>query len=269
MVPAEFNAMLAHDDQHWWYRGRRRVLRATLDRLPIPPAARILDAGCGSGRTLDDLQRYGTVSGVDALPAAVERAHDRGHHDVRVGLVEHLDFASETFDVVTCMDVIEHTPEDDASMRELRRVTRPGGVIVLTVPAHPLLWSTHDVVNAHYRRYTRRTLAALAAKADLLMVSDTYFNSLILAPAAAVRWQQRLLPTARRPSDLERTSRAWNRWLEVPVAAEARLIARGTRIPAGLSLLCVLRRPSPFVSQMSPTPPDAWRLPALAGRGAR
>ncbi len=243
MVTSEFDAMLAHDDGHWWYRGRRQVLRSTLDRLAIPAGARLLDAGCGSGRTLDELLRYGRVSGVDVNPDAVRCARDRGHHDVHAGRIERLDFPDGVFDVVTCMDVIEHTPDDCGSLRELRRVTRPGGTLVLTVPAHPLLWSTHDVVNRHYRRYTRRSLTAVAARAGMELLSDTYFNGLLLAPAALVRWSQRVRPPATQRSDLERTPQALDRLLELPLAVEARMIARGARIPAGLSLLCVLRRP--------------------------
>ena len=243
MVTSEFEAMLAHDEGHWWYRGRRQVLRSTLDRLPIPAEARLLDAGCGSGRTLDELARYGRVSGVDVNPDAVRCARGRGHADVRVGRIERLDFSDAAFDVVTCMDVIEHTGDDFGSLRELRRVTRPGGTIVLTVPAHPLLWSTHDEVNLHYRRYTRRALTRLAARTGMELLSDTYFNGLLLAPAAAVRWTQRVRRPGAQRSDLDRTPPALNRLLELPLAAEARLIARGRRIPAGLSLLCVLRRP--------------------------
>ncbi|MCW3016021.1 MAG: hypothetical protein JWO02_3113 [Solirubrobacterales bacterium] len=244
MVTSELAAMLAHDEQHWWYRGRRRVLRATLDRLPLPADARLLDAGCGSGRTLDELQRYGSVSGVDLSPDAVRLARARGHRDVRIGRIERLDFGDATFDLVTCLDVIEHTPDDRAALRELRRVTRPGGMIVLTVPAHPLLWSTHDEVNMHYRRYTRRALGALVAFVGLELLTDTYFNSVLLGPAAAVRWAQRLhRGGGAQRSDLVRTPAVLNPMLEKPIAAEARLIARGRRIPAGLSLLCVLRSP--------------------------
>jgi SAM-dependent methyltransferase len=243
MDTSEFDAMLAHDESHWWYRGRRQVLRSTLDRLSIPAGARLLDAGCGSGRTLDELLRYGRVSGVDVNPDAVRCARDRGHPDVHAAHIQRLDFPDCVFDVVTCMDVIEHTADDCCSLRELRRVTRPGGTLVLTVPAHPLLWSTHDVVNRHYRRYTRRSLTGLAARAGMELLSDTYFNGLLLAPAAVVRCSQRVRPTVTQRSDLERTPPALNRLLELPLAIEARFIARGARIPAGLSLLCVLRRP--------------------------
>lgn len=233
--------MLTHDEQHWWYRGRRRVLRAILDDLPLPSGARLLDAGCGSGRTLDELARRGRVTGVDLDAEAVACSRRRGH-DTERAPVENLPFAHGSFDLVTCLDVIEHTPDDTASLRELERVTRPGGHIILTVPAHPLLWSAHDERNMHYRRYTRRTLTTLVASVGLEIERETYFNSPLLPPAAAVRWGQRLHRGAVQRSDLQRTPPVMNRLLELPVALEARLLAGGRRIPAGLSLLYVVRR---------------------------
>jgi SAM-dependent methyltransferase len=242
MTPDELHAMLSRDEEHWWYRGRRRVLRAELDRLPLEPEARLLDAGCGSGRTLDELARYGRVSGVDLSPDAVETARRRGHDDVRVGRVEELPFADATFDVVTCLDVVEHTPDDRATLAELRRVTRPGGLLLVTVPAYQGLWSWHDEVNQHFRRYDSSSLRAAACSAGLDVVTDTHFNSLLLAPAATVRVAQRYR-RVHAHSDLDLTPSRLNGVLELPLWLESRLVAAGTRLPAGLSLLAVLRRP--------------------------
>ena len=243
MTSDELQAMLAGDERHWWYRGRRRVLRAQLDRLPIPPGARLLDAGCGSGRTLDELARRGRVSGVDTSPEAVAAARRRGHRDVRVARVERLPFPDGTFDLVTCLDVVEHTPDDRATLAELRRVTRPGGLLVVTVPAYQALWSWHDVVNRHFRRYDSASLRAAAREAGWDVVRDTHFNSLLLAPAAAVRLAQRRRHAHPR-SDLELTPPALDGLLELPLRLEAGLVRAGLRLPAGLSLLAVLRHPA-------------------------
>lgn len=237
-------SMLDMDEQHWWYRGRRRIIRAELDRLRLPADAHILDAGCGSGRTLVELVDYGTVSGIELSPAAAEVARSRGLGDVRIGRVEELPFASESFDLVTCLDVIEHTPDDRITLRELRRVTRVGGWLLLTVPAYQSLWSTHDEVNHHYRRYNRGTLRAAAVDAGWRVERMTSFNSLLLAPAAAVRISQR----RRRRTGAEHVSElelgpAWmNGLLERPLRAEARWLSRGRTLPAGLSLMAVLQK---------------------------
>jgi SAM-dependent methyltransferase len=239
MTPDELHPMLSRDDEHWWYRGRRLALRAELERLPLEAGARLLDAACGSGRTLDELARYGRVSGVDLSPDAVETARRRGHDDVHVARVEELPFADGTFDAVTCLDVVEHTPDDRAALAELQRVTRPGGLLLVTVPAYQALWSQHDEVNLHFHRYDSSSLRAAARSARWHVVTDSHFNSLLLAPAAAVRLVQR-----HRRAHLDLTPPALNGLLERPLRLESRLVAMGSRPPAGLSLLAVLRRPA-------------------------
>lgn len=273
MLEAEHRAMLANDERHWWYRGRRRVLDAVLDGLPLPLDARLLDAGCGSGRMLDELARYGCASGVDLSEEAIAVAHDRGHGDVRVAPVERLPFADGRFDVVTCLDVLEHTPDDRRSLTELRRVTAVGGHLLVTVPAYPALWSQHDVVNRHYRRYRRPTLLAAATGAGWSPVRATYFNSLLLAPAAFVRLTVGRRANGDDRSDLDRTPAGLDAVLELPLRFEALLVRHGARLPAGLSLLALLRnvdgRPLPpeTAPPSVPVPDEAQEHPpALTAR---
>jgi SAM-dependent methyltransferase len=243
-------AMLDVDEHHWWYRGRRRVIRAELGRLPLPRDAEILDAGCGSGRTLDELAAYGRVSGIELSPEAAAVASRRGQFDVRIGRLEELPWDEATFDLITCLDVIEHTPDDRATLRELRRVTKPDGRLLVTVPAYQALWSQHDEANHHFRRYVRRTLRAAAVEAGWEVERMTSFNSLLLAPAAAVRLaQRRKLRHANGNADYTpdlHLGPAWlNGVLERPLQAEASWLARGHTLAAGLSLLAVMRNPQP------------------------
>ncbi|WP_053227125.1 class I SAM-dependent methyltransferase [Solirubrobacter soli] len=242
MTHNELLAMLRSDDDHWWYRGRRRVVRAELEQLPIPCHARLLDAGCGSGRTLDVLADFGHASGIDLSEDAVDVARSRGHTDVHVAPVEAIPYADGTFDLVTCLDVIEHTRDDDVALRELRRVSRPGGLLLVTVPAYQALWSHHDEANMHYRRYERRSLRCAAEASGWTIVRETSFNGLLLAPAAAVRLATRRYGFAR--SDLALTPASLNRVLELPLRLESCVLGAGARIPVGLSLLAVLRRPA-------------------------
>ena len=241
-------AMLDVDEHHWWYRGRRRIIRAELDRLALPADAEVLDAGCGSGRTLEELADYGHVSGIELSPDAAEMARGRGSFDVRIGRLEELPWETATFDLITCLDVIEHTPDDRATLRELRRVGKPGGWLLVTVPAYQALWSEHDEANHHFRRYSRNTLRAAGTEAGWSMARMTSFNSVLLAPAAAVRLAQR---RRRRPSngdgeykpDLQIGPSWLNGVLERPLQAEASWLGRGRTLPAGLSLLAVMRNP--------------------------
>jgi len=243
MDQALMQATMAVDGHHWWYRGRRRIIRAELDRLPLPRPAGVLDAGCGSGRTLEELVDYGTVAGLELDPDAAEMARSRNLGEVMVGRLEELPWADASFDLITCLDVIEHTPDDRPALAELHRVTRPGGFLLVTAPAYQSLWSQHDQANHHFRRYSRASLRAAVTTAGWNVCRISSFNSVLLAPAAAVRLAQRRRgPGDGYTTDLDVGPRWLNSVLEQPLRAEAGWLGRGGTLPAGLSLVAVLRR---------------------------
>jgi SAM-dependent methyltransferase len=229
------------EDDHWWYRGRRRVIREALQALDLPPAIRILDAGCGSGRNMVELAEFGVVTGLELAEASVEAARERGVGEVIEGSVDEMPFPDDSFDLAVSFDVIEHLPDEQHSLRELRRVIKPGGTLLVTVPAYRWLWSDHDIVNHHYRRYTRAKLEQATSQAGWRTVSTTYFNGFLLPAAIAARGAMRLRRTKHPVSDLERTPGRLNPVLEWPLRLEAWMIGAGRRIPAGLSLMAVLR----------------------------
>lgn len=236
--------MLDVDERHWWYRGRRRVIAAELASLPLPDRAQILDAGCGSGATMVSLARYGTVRGVELDEQAASVASGRAVGEVVVGRLEQLPWPDRSFDLITCLDVIEHTPDDRLTLASLLRVCRPGGFLLVTVPAYQALWSVHDVSNHHFRRYSRRMLRAAAAGAGWEVMRLTSFNSVLLAPAALVRLGRRAFGAENGSStDLELGPEWLNAVLERPLALEASWLGRGRTLPVGLSLLALLRRP--------------------------
>lgn len=240
--------MLAADATHWWYRGRRCVVGSVLDHTVVPGGfPRALDAGCGSGRTLDLLRGYGKPVGIDVDGHSVQVAIARGH-DVHEASVLSLPFGDGVFGLVTCLDVLEHLDDDLAALRELRRVTAPGGALVVTVPAYQALWSAHDERNLHRRRYRARRLAGVAESAGWVVERQTYFNSLLLAPAALVRLAERVRAGDPESSDLDRTPARLDALLEKPMRLEAWLIRRGLRLPAGLSALAVLRNARPALA---------------------
>jgi SAM-dependent methyltransferase len=230
------------EDRHWWYRGRRRVLERVVEQLRLPARARILDAGCGSGRNMIELARHGTVTGIELSETSVSLARERDTGEVIEGSVLEMPFAADSFELAASLDVIEHLEDDLAALRELRRVVAPGGSLLITVPAYQWLWSGHDEINHHFRRYTRHSLLHVAQQAGWEPVRTTYFNSLLLPIAIALRVLDRFSSKTTESSlDLWVPPPALNWLLERPLSLEAALIARRTRIPAGLSLLVVLR----------------------------
>ncbi len=230
------------EGRHWWYRGRRTVIERVLSGLELPPQARILDAGCGSGRNMIELARHGTVTGVELSPASVALARERDAGEVIEGSVLEMPFADASFDLAVSLDVIEHLEDDLSALRELRRTVAPGGALLVTVPAYQWLWSGHDVVNHHHRRYTRRSLQRVAEQAGWNQQRTTYFNFLLLPAAILLRVLDRVnTKTTESSLDLWIPPEPVNRLLEQPLSLEAAVIGRGGRIPAGLSLLAVFR----------------------------
>ncbi|MBJ7347590.1 MAG: class I SAM-dependent methyltransferase [Thermoleophilaceae bacterium] len=244
MDPIAYQQTIAVENDHWWYRGRRLIVNTTIRRLGLPSMAQVLDAGCGSGRNMVELARLGTAFGAELDPASAEIATNRNVGEIVQCGVESMPFASEKFDLITCLDVIEHVKVDSEAFRELLRVAKPGGFLVVTVPAYQWLWSHHDVVNQHYRRYTHARLKTVALSEGWECVRTGYFNSIMLPLAAIVRLSERVRP--KNPDhglDLDLPPKMVNGLLELPLKVENFLIRLGIRLPAGVSVVAVFRRP--------------------------
>jgi SAM-dependent methyltransferase len=224
------------EDGHWWFRGRRAVLWSLLRRAGLPDSPRILDAGCGTGRNLAEFGRLGSAHGVDPSPQAIAFCRSRGLADVAEGSIESLPFPDASFDLLLATDVLEHVPHDDAALAELRRVAAPGARLLVTVPAYQWLWSQHDESHHHLRRYTAGRLRTQVVPAGWRPAVESYFNTALLPPIAVVRTLARRRSPRNGRTDYQLTGGALNRALELPLRGEAALIARGARLPAGVSI---------------------------------
>lgn len=242
MDPRIYAQMRAVEDHHWWFRGRRAVITAMLGHLPPGAAGRVLDAGCGSGGNLTTYTRLGEVLGVDTEPQAAGHALGRGYRAVGLASLDGLPFRDGAFDLVCATDVVEHVEADRDALRELRRVTAPGGHLLLTVPAYSWLWSDSDVQLGHRRRYSAPGLVRRCRDAGWTVARTSYFNTVLLPPIAAVRWIRQRRGAGFAPTELAQTGPAANRLLRLPMAVEARLIAAGARLPTGVSIACLCRR---------------------------
>jgi SAM-dependent methyltransferase len=190
MDPSLYHAFYDLEEQHWWFVGRRRIvdslLKARLGTKDSTGGAerRILDVGCGTGGMLPILSKYGRVTGIDSEPLALDYCRKRGITDVH--LQESFQAGAE-YDVVTLFDVLEHVPDEEGFLATVRGYLKPGGILMVTVPAFQFLWSRHDDLNRHQRRYTKRALIEVLEKSGFEVERSSYFNTLLFPGAAAVR----------------------------------------------------------------------------------
>ena len=239
MDPAYAAVHAAEDRAHWWFLGRRAVILAEMARRLPAGGARLAELGCGSGGMLEALGRFGTAVGVETDPALRERARERGL-DVRAGaLPDAIPLEPGRWDAVCLFDVLEHVDDEAGALAACRRLLGPGGRLFVTVPAYAWLWSRHDELLGHRRRYTARTLRQVAERAGFAVERLTYFNTLLAPPIMAVRLARAAL---RRPGhDLDRPAPWLNRALAACFSAEARLLAWMSP-PFGISVLLAARR---------------------------
>ncbi|HEX4459998.1 MAG TPA: methyltransferase domain-containing protein [Polyangia bacterium] len=231
------------EDWHWWYRVRRDILDQQLTRLSLDPArARILDLGCGTGGAALAIARHGRGFAVDREPGSFALSMDRPYTDrVVASASAPLPFADGTFDVVCALDILEHLDDDAAAARELYRVCKPGGTVIVFVPAFPILWGYNDDYSHHKRRYIKRELSALLTGAGFALDEVGYFNAVLFAPTLAARLLQRVAPKATAQMEHSTKPAPWNDLLTHIFRLELPLLRRAP-LPFGTSAFFVGHR---------------------------
>lgn len=240
-------ATAAAEDQHFWFRGLRRNAQRLLTTAlgPNPRVDRIVDCGAGTGRNLDWLRNFGPVVGVELSPAGlgVGRAH---HRPLVRGTVTQLPFRDAMADVVTSFDVI-YCLDDDSELqavREMARVLKPGGVLLLNAAALEILRGSHSALTMERRRYNRQRLRSLVTGAGFEIERMTFTNMVTFPVTFAVRWLERVTGRAdtASESDLKVPAAPINRAFDAALIVEHALMSV-VDLPVGTSLMCVARKP--------------------------
>lgn len=238
--------MRREEQSHWWYLGRRKIIRSFVERAcrlakqSGNERLNILDVGCGTGANLEMLSDFGDTAGVDVSAEAVSFCHERGLAHVENGMAEALPFADQTFDLVTALDVTEHLDDDVAGLREMRRVLLPNGRIVLFVPAFMFLWGVQDDVSNHRRRYRLDQLKRAVVKAGFEVERASYANITFFLPTLLGRLLMRAVDI-RPESEAKITPSFLNGTLGKILGTEANLL-RFMNLPFGVSIVCMARR---------------------------
>jgi SAM-dependent methyltransferase len=231
------------EEEHWWFVARRRIVAQLLDRqIGASRSMRILEAGCGTGGNLSMLAQFGEVAAFEPDPEARRLAERHGPFEILAGrLPDDIPYESASFDVVAALDVLEHVDDDYSALQSLVGRLRRGGLLLLTVPAFPFLWSIHDERHHHRRRYTRKTLCERISGAELVPIQITFFNTLLFPVIAGARICKSVLGLDELNDD-SMPPLALNRLLTTVFASERHILER-TSLPVGVSLLALARRP--------------------------
>ncbi len=242
MDPDYYVEMHENEDRHWWFIARRRIVAKILDRFVTRCGGRVLEAGCGTGGNLELLARYGEMHALELDESARKLANERGVCEVRAGrLPDEIPFEGE-FDLICALDVLEHIEDDAAAARALADRLAPGGTLLLTVPAYRFLWSHHDVVTHHQRRYVRSELVERVVEAGLEVRCATYFNTILFPVVCLVRFVKKILGREE-GSDFSIHSSLVNDLLTAVFSAE-RLLVPWLRLPFGVSILVIAEKPA-------------------------
>lgn len=231
------------EGEHWWFVGRRQIIESFVEQIfrdGKNPKPRILDVGCGTGANLEMLAHYGTAEGVDVSPDALAFCRERGLTNLSEGPAENLPFPDQTFDLVTGLDLVEHLDSDVAGLREMHRVLKPGGRILLFVPAFMFLWGVQDDISHHRRRYTLKELRRAVTEAGFTIERDTYANITFFTPILLGRALMRL--TGFRPASENNLNVSALNGVLAPILGFERHILRRFKFPWGVSAICVARK---------------------------
>lgn len=246
MEADEYVKLAAVEDRMWYFRALHSHVARALDGGGLPGDAAVLDAGCGTGgllRRLSGLHPGWKWTGVDLSPAACRFARERAGPatEIKEASVTALPFPDASFDAVVSADVLYHVADDAAALREFARVLRPGGVVIINVPAYRWLWSYHDEAVHACRRYDRREVLAKLGAAGFARIATTFWNTL---PFPLIVARRKLWPRPRDGSDVRLFPPAVETAFNLAMAVE-RVWLRGVGpLPFGVSIFAVGRKPA-------------------------
>ncbi len=245
MNKSEYARLAEYEQNYWWHQGRLEIIQTYMKRASRnSPNSAILNVGCGTGGTIDMLEKFGKVDNVDTSDEAIAFMKRLGYGGItKVDDID-LPFGDKIYDIVGAFDVLEHIEDHKSALSEWKRVLKDDGAIVVTVPAYQWLWSAHDVSMHHWRRYTVKSLTAVAAEAGLRPERTSYAISFSLPLIAGFRLSSKIL---HRRADSETSyvpvPRAINKLFTALLKVEAKL-HNTVSLPAGTSVITILRKSS-------------------------
>ncbi len=234
--------MAATEQRHWWFVARRKIFAEALAFNNTQPAASIVDMGCGTGGNLGFLQQFGDVTGLELNPEAATMAAMHGQV-VCGGDTYAWPIAMNLVDTFTAFDVLEHIPDDKSALVNLFASLKPGGRLIVSVPAYQWLWSEHDAALHHQRRYVLPDIVKLAISVGFTVEYASYHNCLLFPVSCMLRIISRISGGRAGVDENRVPVPLLNRLLQAVYSFERHIVKRQWRMPFGLSIITVLRKP--------------------------
>lgn len=240
----EYHKMFSVENDHFWYRGMRKIIEKLLDKYLIKRINNnILDAGCGTGANIFFLKKYGDVWGMDMSSEAIKFCKKRGLKNLTIGSIEKLPYKSDFFDVVTCFEVLYHknVHSEPKALKEFYRVLKPGGILITREPAYNWLYSYHDSAVHGKKRYEKKELLKYVKEAGFDIFKASFINMILFPIALIMRLGQKKNYSSGKQSDVHRINFIINQLLYLPLLIESFLITN-LNLPCGLSIILLSRK---------------------------
>jgi ubiquinone/menaquinone biosynthesis C-methylase UbiE len=241
MDRAEYGRMQAFEENYWWHVGRRYLFHDLLDAMNLPKGAKIVDIGCGSGKNMELFSRYGEVTGVDMDEEALQFCRERGFNNlILTDGTKLAQIPDSSFDLVTAIEVLEHIERDNDALNDWYRILKPGGRLLLSVPAYMWLFGSHDKALHHFRRYDRSSLLGKLRKQGFVVKKATYFVTIVFPALALYRLVSRNRPAQ---TSYVEVPNILNNFFSYLLGVESKLV-RFSRLPFGSSIVVIAKKPN-------------------------
>ncbi len=243
MERALYDELYRTEEDHWWFRGRRSVIRSVLKKIPRSQGETALDVGCGTGLNTEILNTLGfSAEGLEFSEDAIGLARLRSPNmTLRKGSFPDVDLGGKRYNLITLFDVLEHIEDDAGALRVAHSLLQSGGYLLLTVPAFTFLWTEHDALAHHQRRYRKKDLLKKLKDAGFHITYFSYFNFFLFFPIAFVRVIKKILHISSGKSDFALTP-PWLNVLLTKIFSVEGVFLQNVSFPLGVSIIALARK---------------------------
>ena len=244
MEKDSYKTLYQIEDKHWWFVARRNIIYYLIKRIIQPSGEiKILDIGCGTGREIDFFESLGEVIGIDKSQDALDFCKQRGLGTKTIQMdARELTFENATFDLILCLDVLEHIAHPGMALSEAYRVLKPGGYAVFTVPAFMFLWSEHDKKMGHYRRYTIEEFRQSLKKASFDIIKISYFDTFLFPIIFLIRKLKNILKISKGVTSESFVPRGALNYILKYIFESEKYFLRRLRFPLGVSIIAIVKK---------------------------